>query len=85
MVDFRTIRISDFGRVVTGKTPPSAQPELLATFTSSSRRLTLTGSHATLIQTGCFPPLVVITSAGSCCHRVQFALSALARPLARSA
>jgi type I restriction enzyme S subunit len=28
MVDFRTIRIVDFGRVVTGKTPPSAQPEL---------------------------------------------------------
>lgn len=28
MVDFRTIRIADLGRVVTGKTPPSAQPEL---------------------------------------------------------
>jgi len=28
MVDFRTIRIADFGRVITGKTPPSAQPEL---------------------------------------------------------
>ena len=28
VVDFRTIRIADFGRVVTGKTPPSAQPEL---------------------------------------------------------
>jgi type I restriction enzyme S subunit len=28
MADFRTIRIGDFGRVVTGKTPPSAQPEL---------------------------------------------------------
>lgn len=28
MADFRTIRIGDFGRVVTGKTPPSSQPEL---------------------------------------------------------
>ena len=28
MVNFRIIRIADFGRVVTGKTPPSAQPEL---------------------------------------------------------
>ena len=28
MVNFHTIRIVDFGRVVTGKTPPSAQPEL---------------------------------------------------------
>jgi type I restriction enzyme S subunit len=28
MVDFRTIRIADFGRVITGKTPPSSQPEL---------------------------------------------------------
>jgi type I restriction enzyme, S subunit len=28
MVEFQTIRIADFGRVVTGKTPPSAQPEL---------------------------------------------------------
>jgi type I restriction enzyme S subunit len=26
-VDFRTIRIADFGRVITGKTPPSAHPE----------------------------------------------------------
>jgi type I restriction enzyme S subunit len=28
VVDFRTIRIADFGRVITGKTPPSSQPEL---------------------------------------------------------
>ncbi len=28
MVVFHTIRIADLGRVVTGKTPPSAQPEL---------------------------------------------------------
>lgn len=28
MVELRTVRIADFGRVVTGKTPPSAQPEL---------------------------------------------------------
>lgn len=28
MAELRTVRIADFGRVVTGKTPPSAQPEL---------------------------------------------------------
>jgi type I restriction enzyme, S subunit len=28
MADLRTVRIGDLGRVVTGKTPPSAQPEL---------------------------------------------------------
>lgn len=28
MAELRTIRIGDFGRVVTGKTPPSSQPEL---------------------------------------------------------
>ncbi len=28
MVELRTVRIGDLGRVVTGKTPPSAQPEL---------------------------------------------------------
>ena len=28
MIDFRTIRIADFGRVITGKTPPSSRPEL---------------------------------------------------------
>jgi type I restriction enzyme S subunit len=28
MAEFRTVRIGDLGRVVTGKTPPSAQPEL---------------------------------------------------------
>lgn len=28
MADFRTIRIGDLGKVVTGKTPPSSQPEL---------------------------------------------------------
>lgn len=28
MVNLRTIRIADFGRVITGKTPPSSQPEL---------------------------------------------------------
>ena len=28
MVELRTVRIDDLGRVVTGKTPPSAQPEL---------------------------------------------------------
>ncbi len=28
MVEFRTVRISDLGHVVTGKTPPSSQPEL---------------------------------------------------------
>ena len=28
MVDFRTVRIADLGRVITGKTPPSSQPEL---------------------------------------------------------
>ena len=28
MVELRTVRVGDLGRVVTGKTPPSAQPEL---------------------------------------------------------
>jgi type I restriction enzyme S subunit len=28
MVDFRTVRIADLGRVITGKTPPSAKPGL---------------------------------------------------------
>ena len=28
MVELRTVRIGDLGRVVTGKTPPSTQPEL---------------------------------------------------------
>jgi type I restriction enzyme S subunit len=28
MVDLRTVRIGDLGRVITGKTPPSARPEL---------------------------------------------------------
>ena len=28
MVYFRTVRIADLGRVITGKTPPSSQPEL---------------------------------------------------------
>jgi type I restriction enzyme S subunit len=32
VADFRTIRIGDFGRVVTGKTPPSDQPELFGDF-----------------------------------------------------
>ena len=28
MVEFRTVRVNDLGRIVTGKTPPSSQPEL---------------------------------------------------------
>jgi len=59
-----SLRISDLGRVVTGKMPPSAHPELVGRDIRSSRRPTLTALRVTLSRSVSFHQKDGTTSSG---------------------